>query len=76
MRFSGLSPDGGLVEIIELTDHPHYVATQFHPELKSRPTRAHPLFASFIRAAKRRRDEAAGTTAAGSPVGWETVGRQ
>ncbi len=51
MVFSGLSPGGGLVEIIELRDHPFFVATQFHPELKSRPTRAHPLFAAFISAA-------------------------
>jgi CTP synthase len=53
MRFSGLSPDGSLVEIIELPDHPWFVGVQFHPELKSRPTRAHPLFAGFIGAAVR-----------------------
>jgi CTP synthase len=51
MRLSGLSPDGSLVEIIELPDHPWYVGCQFHPELKSRPTRPHPLFAGFIAAA-------------------------
>jgi CTP synthase len=51
MTLSGLSPDGGLVEMIELTDHPWFLASQFHPELKSRPTRPHPLFASFIEAA-------------------------
>jgi len=51
MRFSGLSPDGNLVEMIELPDHPWFVGCQFHPELKSRPTRPHPLFASFIQAA-------------------------
>ena len=51
MRLSGLSPDGSLVEMIELADHPHFVACQFHPELKSRPTRPHPLFASFVSAA-------------------------
>ncbi len=56
MRLGGLSPDGMLVEIIELTGHPWYVATQFHPELKSRPGHPHPLFASFIEAAMRRRD--------------------
>jgi CTP synthase len=55
MRFSGLSPDGQLVEIIELPDHPFFLATQFHPELKSRPTRPHPLFAAFVAAAARRR---------------------
>ncbi len=51
MLISGTSPDGGLVEMIEIPDHPWFVAGQFHPELKSRPNRAHPLFASFIEAA-------------------------
>jgi CTP synthase len=51
MRLSGLSPDGSLVEMIELPDHPHFIACQFHPELKSRPTRPHPLFSSFVAAA-------------------------
>jgi CTP synthase len=49
---SGLSPDGRLVEVIELRDHPWFVATQAHPELKSRPTRPHPLFRDFVRAIK------------------------
>ncbi len=53
MTISGTSPDGGLVEMIEITEHPWFVAGQFHPELKSRPTRPHPLFASFIEAAAR-----------------------
>jgi len=53
MRLSGLSPDGSLVEMIELPDHPHFVACQFHPELKSRPTRPHPLFSAFVAAADR-----------------------
>jgi CTP synthase len=48
---SGLSPDGRLVEIVELQDHPWFLGTQFHPEFLSRPTRPHPLFASFLRAA-------------------------
>jgi CTP synthase len=48
---SGLSPDGRLVEIAELRDHPFMVGSQFHPEFKSRPTRPHPLFAAFIKAA-------------------------
>jgi len=52
--FSGLSPNGRLVEIIELGDHPWFVATQFHPELRSRPQRAHPLFRDFVGAALRR----------------------
>ena len=51
MTISGTSPDGGLGEMIELTEHPWFVAGQFHPELKSRPTRPHPLFASFVGAA-------------------------
>ncbi len=54
MAFSGVSPDGQLVEMIELPGHPWFVGCQFHPELKSRPTRPHPLFASFVRAAARR----------------------
>lgn len=54
MVFSGLSPDDQLVEMIELPDHPWFVGCQFHPELKSRPTRPHPLFASFVQAAARR----------------------
>jgi CTP synthase len=46
--FSGLSPDERLVEVIELADHPYFVACQFHPELKSRPDKAHPLFVGFV----------------------------
>jgi CTP synthase len=57
LRFSGLSPDGGLVEIVELPDHPFYIATQFHPELRSRPTSPHPLFTAFVAAAMDRTDE-------------------
>jgi CTP synthase len=51
MCFSGLSPDGKLVEIVELIDHPFMVATQFHPEFLSRPNRPHPLFNAFVKAA-------------------------
>jgi CTP synthase len=47
---SGTSPDGSLVEIIELKDHPWYVAVQFHPEFLSKPEAPHPLFDDFIRA--------------------------
>ena len=54
--FSGLSPDGRLVEIMELRDHPFFVGTQFHPEFKSKPTRSHPLFAGFIAAALEHQD--------------------
>ena len=50
MRFSGLSPDGRLVEIVELKDHPFMVGTQFHPEFLSRPNRPHPLFVEFLKA--------------------------
>jgi CTP synthase len=49
---SGLSPDGRLVEIAESGKHPFMVGSQFHPEFKSRPTRPHPLFASFLKAAR------------------------
>lgn len=51
LTFSGLSPDGRLPEIVELKDHPWFIAVQFHPELKSKPFEPHPLFASFIEAA-------------------------
>jgi len=51
LKFSGLSPDGVLPEIVELEDHPWFIGVQFHPELKSRPFEPHPLFASFIKAA-------------------------
>ncbi|MEJ5186626.1 MAG: CTP synthase, partial [Candidatus Geothermincolales bacterium] len=53
--FSGLSPDGKLVEIVERQDHPWFLATQFHPEFRSRPNRPHPLFREFVGAALRRR---------------------
>ncbi|WP_019961831.1 CTP synthase [Woodsholea maritima] len=51
LRFSGVSPDGILPEIVEREDHPWFIGVQFHPELKSRPFQPHPLFASFIGAA-------------------------
>ena len=51
MAFSGMSPDGSLVEMMELKEHPWMLGVQFHPEFKSRPTQAHPLFREFIRAA-------------------------
>ncbi|HZL89252.1 MAG TPA: CTP synthase [Pirellulaceae bacterium] len=51
MSFTGLSPDGKLVEIIELVDHPWFLAVQYHPEFKSKPTKAQPLFAAFVGAA-------------------------
>ena len=52
LRFSGMSPDGRLPEIVEWTDHPWFIGVQFHPELKSKPFDPHPLFKDFIRAAK------------------------
>jgi len=55
MVFSGESPDGRLVEIVELRDHPWFLGCQFHPEFKSRPTVAHPLFREFIKAARHHR---------------------
>jgi CTP synthase len=63
LRLTGLSPDGALVEMIELPDHPWYVCCQFHPELKSRPTRPHPLFAGFIGAAREHGKGRAGASA-------------
>jgi CTP synthase len=65
MKLSGLSPDGQLVEIVELARHPWFIGCQFHPELQSRPTRPHPLFAGFIAAAakaKSRRGTTQGST--------------
>ena len=50
--FSGLSPDGKLPEIVEIKGHPFFIAVQFHPEFKSRPFAAQPIFASFVKAAK------------------------
>ena len=51
MDFSGLSPDGALVEIMELRNHPWFIATQAHPEFKSQPVLPHPLFKAFVAAA-------------------------
>ena len=53
---SGVSPDYRLVEIVELKDHPFFIATQFHPEFKSRPNRAHPIFAGLVEAALARQE--------------------
>jgi CTP synthase len=65
MRLSGLSPDGRLVEIAEMADHPFMLGTQFHPEFLSRPNRPHPLFAAFLKAVKDR-------AALAEPVAVET----
>ena len=51
MDIAGLSPDGDYVEVVEIKDHPYFIACQYHPEFKSRPTRPHPLFLSFVEAA-------------------------
>ncbi|MEE0283171.1 MAG: CTP synthase, partial [Lachnospiraceae bacterium] len=56
MTLSGLSPDGRIVEMIELKDHPFFIGTQVHPELKSRPNRPHPLFRGFVEAALHRHE--------------------
>jgi CTP synthase len=53
---SGLSPDGKLVEVVELKGHPWFVAVQYHPEFKSKPTKAQPLFREFVRASLSRRE--------------------
>lgn len=58
LKIAGLSPNGHLVEVVELADHPWYVGVQFHPEFKSRPNRAQPLFREFIRAAKAHKGQA------------------
>jgi CTP synthase len=61
---SGLSPDGRLVEIVEYKHHPWFVAVQYHPEFKSKPTQAHPLFRHFVRAAREyRKGKTSGMTA-------------
>lgn len=79
MSFAGTSPDGGLVEIIELPEHPWFVAVQFHPEFKSQPTATHPLFAGFVEAAierqkkRARGDVAASVTEEFDPAGESNV---
>ena len=59
LRLSGISPDGRIVEMCELPEHPFFIATQAHPELKSRPNRPHPLFKGFIQAALKQLSETA-----------------
>jgi CTP synthase len=65
MVLSGQSPDGRLVEIVELADHPWFVASQFHPEFRSRPDRPHPLFAGFVKASIER-EQSVGAVPAGA----------
>jgi len=72
MVFSGENAELGLVEMIELDDHPHFIGCQSHPEFKSKPFAPHPLFAGFVRAAREHRDQAQHAPAAGVtklPVG-------
>jgi CTP synthase len=68
MLLSGLSPDGSLVEMVELVEHPWFVGCQFHPELKSRPNRPHPLFAGFVGAAAAHAAARAGSAASAAPT--------
>jgi CTP synthase len=68
MLLAGKTADGNLVEIIELRDHPWFVATQFHPEFKSRPTRPHPLFRGFIAAAAAHAQQRAESTEREEPA--------
>jgi CTP synthase len=63
---TGTSPDGSLVEIIEVPDHPWFLAVQFHPEFRSKPTKAHPLFRDFIAAALARREGGRAEVGAGA----------
>ena len=66
LKVAGLSPDGKLVEMVEIEGHPYFEACQFHPEFKSRPTAPHPLFAGLVRAALKRKEEGAGAKKAAS----------
>ena len=61
MRFSGTSPDGNLVEVVEIPDHPWFLAVQSHPEFKSKPTKSHPLFREFVRASLDHKDRRRGS---------------
>ena len=67
LKFSGTSPDERLVEMIELTDHPFFIASQFHPEFKSRPTRAHPLFRGLVAAAAAHQEKSGNAEHAAMP---------
>ncbi len=68
LRCSGLSPDGALVEIIEIPEHPWFMGCQFHPELKSRPAKTHPLFKGFVGAALKGKRESAAQSSADKEV--------
>ncbi|MBZ5637691.1 MAG: CTP synthase [Acidobacteriia bacterium] len=75
LRVTGLSPDGKFVEIVEYDDHPWFLACQFHPEYKSRPLDAHPLFREFIAASYRHRRARRGASAAAAAVSSGEAGR-
>lgn len=72
LKFSGTSPDGRLVEMVEIEDHPYFIASQFHPEFKSRPTSAHPLFRGIVEAAIKYADRDSQST----PVAEEAPAEQ
>jgi CTP synthase len=74
MQFSGTSPDGKLVEAVELPNHPWFVAVQCHPEFRSKPTAAHPLFRGFVKAALERREAKKKAEAAARARGAVTAG--
>lgn len=76
MLASGVSPDGSLVEIIEIPTHPWFIGVQFHPEFQSRPLRPHPLFSGFIEAAKRHRDASRSQSSSSGDVVSSSAGRQ
>lgn len=71
MKLCGISPDGRIVEMIELKDHPWFIATQAHPEFKSRPNKPHPLFKGFIEAALKYEDILQAEAEAESPADAE-----
>jgi CTP synthase len=76
MVFSGTSPEGRLVEMAELRDHPFFIGSQFHPEFKSRPLRPHPLFRGFVEASrelKKTREARSEASREASPAGERTV---
>jgi CTP synthase len=68
MIFSGTSPEGQLVEVLELADHPWFLAVQCHPEFKSKPTQAHPIFRAFVQASLARREQQKKVAEPGRPI--------
>jgi CTP synthase len=73
MDFTGTSPDGQLVEVVELSGHPWYVAVQCHPEFRSKPTKAHPLFRGFVQASLERREQKKSADEDGAHLNGATV---